>query len=44
MRVSFTTLIDETLLKRAKIRAIEEGRYVNDIIEELLRKYLNEEE
>jgi len=39
-KVRFTTTIDEGLLKRIKVRAIEEGKNVNEIIEELLRKYL----
>jgi len=39
-KVKFTTNIDEELLKEIKVRAIEEGRNVNEIIEELLRKYL----
>ena len=39
-KVKFTTNIDEGLLKRTKVRAIEEGKNVNEIIEELLRKYL----
>lgn len=42
-RVKFTTNIDEGLLKKAKVRAIEEGKNVNEIIEELLRKYLDME-
>jgi len=39
-KVKFTTNIDEELLKKIKVLAIEEGRNVNEIIEELLRKYL----
>ncbi len=39
-KVKFTTNIDEGLLKKIKVRAIEEGKNVNEIIEELLRKYL----
>lgn len=41
-RVKFTTNIDEELLKRIKIKAIKEGRNVNEIIEELLEKYLSQ--
>ena len=39
-KVRFTTTIDEELLKKIKVKAIEEGKNVNEIIEELLRKYL----
>ncbi len=42
-RVKFTTNIDEELLKRIKIKAIKEGRNVNEIIEELLERYLSNE-
>lgn len=41
MKKKFTTTIDETLLKEIKIQAIKEGRSVSDIIEDLLRKYLD---
>lgn len=39
-KVKFTTHIDKELLKKIKIRAIEEEKNVNEIIEELLKKYL----
>ena len=39
-KVKFTTNIDEGLLKKIKIKSIEEGKNVNEIIEELLREYL----
>jgi len=41
MKKKFTTTIDESLLKAIKIQAIKEGRSVSDIIEDLLRKYLD---
>ena len=43
MKVKFTTNINEKLLKEVKMKAIEEGRNVNDIIEEQLEKYLEGE-
>ena len=39
-KVKFTTNIDERLLKKIKVRAIEEGKNVNEIIEKLLQEYL----
>lgn len=39
-KVRFTTTIDEELLKKIKVRAIEEGQNVNEIIEKLLQEYL----
>lgn len=42
MKVKFTTNINEKLLKEVKMKAIEEGKNVNEIIEEQLRKYLEE--
>lgn len=39
-KVKFTTNIDKELLKEIKVRAIEEGKNVNEIIEKLLREYL----
>jgi len=40
MRKKFTLSIDGDLIRRIKIRAIEEGRDVSDIVEELLSQYL----
>ena len=39
-KVKFTTNIDEELLKKIKVRAIEEGQNVNEIIEKLFQEYL----
>lgn len=39
-KVRFTTTINNGLLKKIKVKAIEEGKNVNEIIEELLREYL----
>ena len=38
----FTTTIDEELIVKVKIKAIQEKRSVSDILEELLNKYLEE--
>lgn len=43
MRVGFKTTLDEDLISKIKVRAIEEKVNVNDIIEKLLEKYLNGE-
>ena len=43
-KVKFTTNLDEELLKKIKVRAIEEGKNVNEIIEELLEEYLEKQE
>lgn len=40
MKVKFTTNINEKILKEIKMEAIKENRNVNEIIEELLKKYL----
>ena len=39
-KVKFTTTIDEELLKKMKIKSIEEGQNVNEIIEKLFQEYL----
>lgn len=39
-KVKFTTNIDEELLKKIKIKSIEQGKNVNEIIEKLLQEYL----
>lgn len=41
MRKKLTTYIEEDLIKRIKIKAIEEGRSVADILNELIEEYLN---
>ena len=43
LRVGFRTTIDEDLLSKIKIKAIQEKVDVNDILEDLIRKYLNDE-
>lgn len=42
MKKKYTTNIDEDILKKAKIKAIEENRNLNDIIEELLKAHLEQ--
>lgn len=40
MKKKFTTTLDEELIKKAKIKAIEEGISVAELIENLLNSYL----
>ncbi len=39
----FTTTIDTELLEKIKIQAIKEKRSVSDLLEELIKKYLEDE-
>ena len=41
MRKKLTTYIEEDLIKKIKIKAIEEGKSVADILNELIEEYLN---
>ena len=40
MKKKFTTTIDDELIKKAKIKAVEEGVSVAELIEKLLKEYL----
>ena len=40
MRKKLTTYIEEDLIKKIKIKAIEEGKSVADILNELIEEYL----
>lgn len=40
LKKKFTTTIDDELIKQAKIKAIEEGVSVAELIEKLLKEYL----
>lgn len=40
MKKKFTTTIDDELIKKAKIKAIEEGISVAELLEKLLKEYL----
>lgn len=42
-KIKFTTNIDKELLKKIKVKAIEEEKNVNEIIEKLLQEYLKGE-
>ena len=44
MKKKFTTTIEEEIIKKAKIKAIEEGVSVAELIERLLNEYLEESE
>ena len=39
-KVKFTTTLNEELIKELKIKAIQENKNVNEILEELIKKYL----
>ena len=39
-KVRFTTTINEELLKKIKVKAVKEGKNVNEIMEELFEEYL----
>ena len=41
-KTKFTTTIDTTLLEQIKIQAIKEHKSVAQILEELIKKYLDE--
>lgn len=42
MRVNFSTTLEKELIEKLKIEAIKKSKNVNDILEELIRNYLNE--
>lgn len=42
MKKKFTTTLDSELIKKAKIKAIEQNISVAELIERLLKKYLND--
>ena len=41
-KVKFNTTLNENLIKDLKIKAIEENKNVNEILEELIKDYLDE--
>lgn len=43
MRTRFHTTIDKDLKLQIQVRATQEGRNVNDILEELISQYLDKE-
>ena len=43
MRIGFKTTIEENLIKNLKIEALQKGVNVNDILEQLIDKYLKGE-
>ncbi|WP_164478691.1 hypothetical protein ABTQ33_10840 [Paucilactobacillus suebicus] len=43
MKKKFTTTLDDKLIKRLKIDAVENNTTVADILEHLIRQYLLEE-
>jgi plasmid stability protein len=43
MMASLTINVDETIIKRARIRALEQGTSVNAVLNEYLRIYVGED-
>ena len=43
MKIKFTTTIEEELIKKLKIEAINQSKNVNEILEKLIDKYLKGE-
>ena len=41
-KVKFSTTLNENLIKDLKIKAIEENQNVNEILEELIKDYLEQ--
>ena len=41
-KVKFNTTLNENLIKDLKIKAIEENKNVNEILEELIKDYLEQ--
>lgn len=41
MRQKVGTVLDEAILKRAKVRAAQEGKAFNELLEEALQAYLS---
>ena len=41
-KVKFNTTLNENLIKDLKIKAIEENKNVNEILEELIKDYLDQ--
>lgn len=39
-KVQFTTNLDQDLLRKIKIKALEENKNVNEILEKLISEYL----
>ena len=40
VRVTFSTNLDQDLIKDLKIEAIHQGKNVNEILEEIIKEYL----
>ncbi|HEY5523767.1 MAG TPA: hypothetical protein VIK26_00355 [Clostridium sp.] len=39
-RENFTTTLNRTILKDIRLKALDEGRNINDILEDLINEYL----
>lgn len=42
MRIQLTTKIEKEMLKAIKVEAVNEGRRLNTILEEIIQRYLDE--
>lgn len=44
MRVPYAVRIEETLIKKLKITAVEDDKKINELLEEILEDYFNKKD